>query len=174
MNSGVYKIENLVDNKVYIGSSKNILKRFARHKNQLHKNLHHCSYLQNAYNKYGKEKFRFSVIEYCSIEDLLCKEQYYIDALSPEYNVLKVAGSPTGYKHTDESKKKMVIARSKRVLSEKEMDRIKSGFHKGYKHTEETKKRLSDASKGNKNRLGAKLSQETKDKISESLKNRCK
>jgi hypothetical protein len=60
------------------------------------------------------------------------------------------------------------------VFSEKEMERIKSGFHKGHRHTEETKKRLSDAGKGNKNRLGAKLSQETKDKISESLKNRYK
>ena len=39
------------------------------------------------------------------------KEQYYINLLKPEYNILKVAGSRLGHKHTDETRVKMAAAR---------------------------------------------------------------
>jgi len=31
---------------------------------------------------------------------LIEREQYYIDLLNPEYNILKIAGSRLGVKHT--------------------------------------------------------------------------
>ena len=31
------------------------------------------------------------------------REQYYIDTLNPEYNILKIAGSPLGYIHSEET-----------------------------------------------------------------------
>ena len=34
-------------------------------------------------------------------------EQYFLDLLKPEYNILLTAGSPLGYKHNDETKAKM-------------------------------------------------------------------
>ncbi len=53
--------------------------------------------------KYGYSKFRLEILEYCSVENLLEREQYYIDLLKPEYNILAVAGSSLGYKHTKET-----------------------------------------------------------------------
>ena len=48
------------------------------------------------------------IIEYCEKSDLIKKEQYYIDLLKPEYNILKIAGSSLGFKHTEESLAKMI------------------------------------------------------------------
>lgn len=76
---GIYKIENIIDGKIYIGSSKNIELRWHQHKYCLYKNKHHSILLQRAWNKYGKENFEFSVVEECSEEDLLIREQYYLD-----------------------------------------------------------------------------------------------
>lgn len=47
------------------------------------------------------------MFECCNVEDLILREQFYIDKLMPEYNILKVAGSPSGYKHSTESLDKM-------------------------------------------------------------------
>ena len=59
MKTGIYVIENLLDKKKYIGSAKNIDKRWYQHKYTLNKNMHDNSYLQNAWNKYGKNNFIF-------------------------------------------------------------------------------------------------------------------
>lgn len=46
-------------------------------------------------------------MEYCDKKETLIREQYYLDLLKPEYNILKKAGSPLGFKHSDEAKTKM-------------------------------------------------------------------
>ena len=46
-------------------------------------------------------------MEYCDKKETLIREQYYLDLLKPEYNILKKAGSPLGFKHSDEAKAKM-------------------------------------------------------------------
>lgn len=78
MKSGIYKIINLLDEKVYIGSSKNIQQRQYKHFWLLNKNCHDNSHLQNAYNKFGEKNFIFDVIELCVEEELASKENYYI------------------------------------------------------------------------------------------------
>jgi group I intron endonuclease len=55
------------------------------------------------------------ILEYCDIEDVLKREQYYLDLLKPSYNISPTAGSPRGYKHTEEAKLKMSIAWAKRT-----------------------------------------------------------
>ena len=35
------------------------------------------------------------------------REQYYLDCLKPEYNILKIAGSSLGFKHSEETKVKI-------------------------------------------------------------------
>ena len=59
----IYSIENLVNNKVYIGSSIDVFQRWGDHKKLLKYNKHENKYLQNAYNKDGSENFIFSLIE---------------------------------------------------------------------------------------------------------------
>lgn len=59
---GLYAIVNTINNKAYVGSSTNFKRRFKDHLVDLRKNKHHCSYLQNAWNKYGEGSFRFKVL----------------------------------------------------------------------------------------------------------------
>jgi group I intron endonuclease len=78
MNIGIYKITNLVDNKVYIGSSVDVYKRQYKHFWMLRKNQHDNVHLQNSYNKFGEINFVFSVIELCEVENLIPLENKYI------------------------------------------------------------------------------------------------
>jgi hypothetical protein len=58
------------------------------------------------------------ILEYCPISTVLAREQFYIDKLNPEYNILKVAGSNLGYKHSEASLKLMSLASKRRNESE--------------------------------------------------------
>jgi group I intron endonuclease len=85
MSYGIYKITNILNNKIYIGSSFNIEKRFKRHIKDLKENKHHNIHLQRSFNSYGKDNFVLSIIELTLKEELLSKEQYYLDLLCPYY-----------------------------------------------------------------------------------------
>lgn len=64
---GIYSITNKINNKKYIGSTaKSFKARFTQHKSKLVTGHHHCSHLQNAYNKYGGENFVFRIEEIMS------------------------------------------------------------------------------------------------------------
>jgi predicted GIY-YIG superfamily endonuclease len=92
MKIGIYRIKNSINNKIYIGSTKNIEARWAKHKALLRHNKHQNAHLQNAWNKYGENAFIFEVIEECKIKDLINREQFFIDNLNPEYNQTAIAG----------------------------------------------------------------------------------
>lgn len=89
----IYKITNIINNKVYIGQTtlKNPFSRINRH---FYKNNKDCPRLKNAINKYGKTKFKIELI--CSIltnqKDLNYFEQFFIK----QYNCI----SPNGYNLT--------------------------------------------------------------------------
>ena len=89
--SGIYSITNIKNYDRYIGSSIDIYKRICTHKYLLVKNADSI-YLQNAWNKYGKNNFIFEIVEVCNKKLLLTKEQYYIDNLNSKYNISKIAG----------------------------------------------------------------------------------
>jgi group I intron endonuclease len=90
-NCGIYIIRNLVNDKIYVGSSVNIKKRFNQHKNSLRKNKHHNKYLQKSWNKYKEESFEFIVIERHSYpEKILGRENKCILLYNPEYNIIRV------------------------------------------------------------------------------------
>ena len=79
MKIGVYRISNIVNNKSYIGSSKDIVDRWYQHKTSLLHKKHHSIKLQRAVNKYGIDNFKYEIIEECNMEMLILREQYYID-----------------------------------------------------------------------------------------------
>ena len=77
-----------------------------------------ASLICKALLKYGYAGFRLEILEYCSISIVLDREQFYIDKLNPEYNILKIAGSNLGYKHSEASLKLMSDASKSRNESE--------------------------------------------------------
>lgn len=84
MNSGIYKIINTINNKVYIGKSINIKRRFSQHLSALKiKSKDENRHLINAYHKYGKENFKIEIIEAINFNsnELVFKERelYWID-----------------------------------------------------------------------------------------------
>lgn len=87
MKSGIYKITNIVNNKFYIGSSKNLYKREKQHFTLLKNNKNHCKLLQRAYNKYGKESFKFEILALCPLEYLFKLEQWFVNNFKPHYNI---------------------------------------------------------------------------------------
>jgi len=113
LKSGIYKITNIINNKIYIGSSKNILNRIWNHKTLLRNNNHPNKKLQNSFNKYKEVNFKFEIVEYCKIEELIIKEQNYIDGLNPYFNILKIAYSSLGYKYNQEQRNKMNVIKYK-------------------------------------------------------------
>lgn len=78
---GVYLWTNIVTKKVYVGSTRCVRRRKAEHILRLNKGAGGSDYLQRAWNKYGAKKFTFEILERCSAEDLLKREQYWIDRL---------------------------------------------------------------------------------------------
>jgi len=106
MNTGIYQIRNILNNKLYIGSAagKGFQNRWQFHLADLKKDKHHSSKLQNAWNKYGEESFVFEVLEECVPEKCIEREQYYLDFVKPEYNCRPIANSQLGFKHSKATK----------------------------------------------------------------------
>jgi group I intron endonuclease len=143
MISGIYAIVNKVNGHKYIGSAIDIPSRWRVHKHHLNKGSHHSSHLQSAWILYGQDNFDFVVLEYC--DDILPKEQIYLDTFSPEYNTNKTAGNMLGFRFSEESRKKASI------------------IHTGFRHTEESKRKMSEYWKG---KPRGKYSEERRSKIS--------
>lgn len=154
MNAGVYRINNTVNGKCYVGSSIDLERRQKEHFYSLKNNSHQNMHLQNSYNKYGRDCFEFVIIEALIIssnikEELLSREQYWIDSLKPEYNILLVAGSSLGYSQTDETKQKISSSMKGVKKSEEHAENIRLS-QKGKILTEEHKQKLATAAKNRK------------------------
>ena len=92
--SGVYQIKNTINNKIYIGSSKDIERRWKEHKKQLNKENHHSYKLQRDWTEFGEDKFIFEIIDKVNEDQLKEYEQYWLDTLIPYkigYNILPYA-----------------------------------------------------------------------------------
>jgi group I intron endonuclease len=75
---GIYCIENVINDKKYIGLSRDIDRRWLEHRSELNRGDHANKYLQSAWNLYGEDTFKFYVIELCIPEELSDRECYYI------------------------------------------------------------------------------------------------
>lgn len=106
---GIYKITNKINNKVYIGSSKEIENRFYEHILKLEGNYHVNKHLNNAFNKYGSKNFKFEIIRLVSLFILRKVEQFYINkynSLNPEFGYNKVVADANSH---DNDKETVVI-----------------------------------------------------------------
>ena len=90
--SGVYKITNTITGDFYIGSSKDVKRRWAHHKipSTWNKCPNNPMYLD--FQKYGLNKFDFEILEEVEIDKLKEKEQQFIETLKPTYNNINAKG----------------------------------------------------------------------------------
>lgn len=151
MNCGIYKITNVVDGKNYVGSSIELSRRKNTHFNLLRNNKHPNRYLQNAYNKYGEDNFKFTPIEFVEEKELeLCEAKHIKELNSMYYS--------NGYnlKDVDENGRPMHSKESRELISKslkgrkhtKEFSERMSKLHKGVPKSEEHKKKISESKKG--------------------------
>lgn len=95
--TGIYKITNQTNDKVYVGKSVDVLTRWKDHEFRLQKGTHYNVHLQKSWNKYGELSFKFEVIEVCDKKLLKEREIHWMgvfNSLKPEW----------GYNIADESK----------------------------------------------------------------------
>ena len=83
---GIYRIKNLINNKIYIGESIDLDSRLSNHKSALKTGHHINKHLQSAYNKYGEDNFEFKIIELCDTSVRFEKEIYWIAFYDSFYN----------------------------------------------------------------------------------------
>ena len=153
MKSGIYCIENLKNGKRYIGQSVNLEKRKYEHFLALKGNNHFNSHLQNAYNKYGKNNFKFRILLYCELFELTKYEQFFVDYYTPEllYNVrLECIDSNQGITLSKEARKKISEAHNGKHLSKETRKKI-SEAQSGKHPSKETRKKLSEIKDGENN-----------------------
>ena len=151
--SGIYKIRSIVKpNRIYIGSSVNIHKRFVNHKWFLNGGNHPNKKLQNHCNRYGLNDLQFSIIATCESCLLIEMEQFFIDAHNPYFNLRPKAENNLGWKPSEETlekfrhriiredtKKKLRQANLGKKLKEETKQKCRN-----YRHTKEAKEKSSN------------------------------
>ncbi len=155
-NSAVYQIRNLKNNKIYVGSSVNIKKRFAEHKSSLRKNKSTNIILQAAWNKYGEHNFIFEILKKCRPDKCRHYELIYFRKLKPEYNIAKHPTAPMwGRKHSLKTKRKLrniKVPKGKdhylygKSASKETIEKLRK-IRTGKRHSLKTKLKMSKTSK---------------------------
>lgn len=164
--SGIYVIRNKVNDKVYIGSSQDIHKRFGSHRGDLKRGNHRNDHLQKAWNKYGEKYFEFKILERCNVEILIEREQHYLDVTDKKvvYNISRHADSAMrGLHHSDETKALLSEKGKQRVVSAETKIRI-SQTERGRIMSPETKALMSIAQSNRSPEHQARLAQSRKGK----------
>lgn len=136
----IYLITNVKNNKIYIGQTVSHRKnkgkyrpfgsigRFNDHVSEAICNTKHkqCSYLNNAIRKYGREKFKWELIEYCPLDKMNENEEFWI--------VFYKSLFPNGYNLTKGGKTFTVASIQRPTLNKKKI----RGRGFGFKHKTET------------------------------------
>ena len=89
---GIYKITNTITGDFYIGSSKNVKKRWSNHKWPSRWKQYPNNPMYLDFQKYGVDKFVFEILEVVEPMELKEKEQQFIELLKPIYNNYNAKG----------------------------------------------------------------------------------
>lgn len=151
---GIYKIKNLINNKVYIGGSTDVHQRFRRQKHELKNNKHWLEIFQIDWNRYGEINFEFTIIERVNDKNILLeREQYWSDKF------LSYKGKHGYNKRTIVScNKNVTLTESARLkISKKLKGKLvgnKNPMHKSnHVYSEETREKLRKANGGVNNNM---------------------
>jgi group I intron endonuclease len=128
---GIYKITNLVNDKVYIGESLDIYRRWDEHREDLNNNSHHSYKLQDDWNKYGEDNFKFEIVTVLNEDINKFIDKYillvYEDKYTKEYNSIN-----NGY--NIENTLEQVLNGDKIIINEKD-NLFLEGWMLKYKNT---------------------------------------
>ena len=151
--SGVYVIKNTANDKLYIGSTRDFVRRRNCHLVALRFGRHHNAHLQRAFLLLGENTFSFVMVEECEVSDLEAREQEWLDRYfltGRLYNHFRTAYSVSGplhpmfgHRHSEAAKEKIRLARSLQVVSHSAETRAKIGAgNKGRKANPECIRRM--------------------------------
>lgn len=122
----IYRIRNVTNGHYYIGSTNSLALRRNVHLSALRRQRHHSVVLQRAFNKYGENSLVFEVMEDgVPLNELLIKEQEYLDKFKPKYNTNRVAGKPPTYDTFSPESKAKCAAGTRKIIVQY---RVKEGF----------------------------------------------
>lgn len=164
----IYQIKNLLENKIYIGSTIQVDIRRRQHFNMLRKGEHHCKPLQNAFNKYGEVNFEFLTLEELdSQESMISRESELLNSTDNLYNVCLSATDSSGTNNSNYRHGKYMISACIKCglprktlgkgicascyFSERDISGSKNPFY-GKTHSEESKRKQSEDKKGMKSK----------------------
>lgn len=152
MTSGIYQIKNNVSGGVYFGRSVNVDDRMRHHRNELRRGVHRNKRLQNAWNKYGEDKFTFMCVWEEKPSELYDLEGFVLEFMWGDkrlYNHHKLSyggfepGNKIGcFKRSVETRERIRNAFLGRVFSEEHKEKIKVS-KTGLKASDETKVKMS-------------------------------
>lgn len=169
--SGVYWIYQVSrDRAVYVGSSKELERRLKDHRHTLDNGTHFNRYLQRCWGKYGYSDFQFLILELCPVDNLVNREQFWMDALSPTCNVAVSAEAPNrGRRLSQEHRDKISESWKTRVVSDKTRSRISQSLIGKTKGRKRSPEQILKNSLGHKDLPGHSQSVETRSRISNTL-----
>ncbi len=185
MQSGIYQIRNLIDGKLYIGSTSDFQRRKKQHFNDLLNNCHCNIRLQRAINKYGIGNFVFEILEKANYDENIVKlENHYMQILNSKqhgYNIANASFGDTLTNHPNREKIKQKISKtlleknSKLTNEERKQKWGRCGNKNGMfgkTHSPEVKNKLSAMHKGNKYSAGRHMPIEQREMLSRLAKER--
>lgn len=143
-------IKSKINKKCYIGSALSFAHRKYHHLYQLKRGIHHSIYLQRHVNKHGIESIEFEILEIVYPNELIEKEQYYIDLFTPDFNISKKAYSTMGVPCSDEKKENIRKALIGRKATPEAVEANRLGQLKRLPPTDETRKNISEGLMGRK------------------------
>ena len=132
--SGIYKITNTVTGKFYIGSSKDVKRRWAVHKCKSKWKECPNNPMYQDMQKYGIDKFEMQILEVVEPEELKEAEQQFIETLKPTYNRCNAKGLDIERrKETNKKAQKKYEKTEKRKRAKKEYNKE---YHKSERYKE--------------------------------------
>lgn len=178
---GAYILTDSRTGKFYVGSSGDVRKRIERHCRDLRNNQHHCGPLQFLWNKNGR--LIETIFHTFTREEAYLLEQDFIDRFKDSDKLLNIGLSvvggdnisrhPNRLEIIDKIKKSVIENMNGLTSMEKKLLFGLPGSRNGMfgkRHTPESRMKISQANIGHSYNLGIKLSEEHRNKISESAK----
>mgnify|MGYP002507802090 CR=1 FL=1 len=193
----IYRIKNKINNKMYVGQTKNsVARRWTEHKRDAKNPKYAGFYIHRAIKKYGVENFEVDILEEAPCDLLNEREVYWInyyDTFKHGYNLTSGGGQNIEVSDATKEKHRYNVIHGitghahlpRELVYTKEVREKMSKANKGRKLTDEQRRKLSESLKGKtpsaetreklrQSNLGNKLTQEAKDKISKKQKERLK